>query len=184
MDRLTKTNWLDHGLNALAQSGFTALKADKLAKSLGVSRGSFYWHFANLADFHAAVLARWAELTTAQAIEQIDAQGETPVERLRIVIEFATQDSTDLERAVRAWAMSNSTVRQAVAQVDASRLAYLQMNFEAFGLPAARAYARAHVAYFGYLGQMVTGTVVSAEQRKIIAAEIIELVTQNNMGHN
>ncbi len=177
MERLSKTDWLDHGLNALAQSGFTALKADKLAKSLGVSRGSFYWHFANLADFHVAVLARWSELTTAQTIEQIDAQAETPVERLRTVIQFATLDSTALEQAVRAWAASNATVKQTVAQVDQARLAYLQHNFEALGLPEERAYARAHVAYFGYLGQLVAGTVVSAEQRKIIAAELVELVT-------
>ncbi len=46
-DQLSAKDWLDQGLRALARSGFTALKAEPLAKAMGVSRGSFYWHFAD-----------------------------------------------------------------------------------------------------------------------------------------
>jgi AcrR family transcriptional regulator len=55
-DQLTAKDWLDQGLKALTKSGFTALKAEPLAKAIGVSRGSFYWHFADIAAFHAAIL--------------------------------------------------------------------------------------------------------------------------------
>ena len=55
-DQLSARDWLDQGLKALAKSGFTSLKAEPLAKAMGVSRGSFYWHFADIAAFHAAVL--------------------------------------------------------------------------------------------------------------------------------
>ncbi|CAN0507682.1 unnamed protein product, partial [Phaeothamnion confervicola] len=61
-DRLTARDWVNAGLKALARSGFTALKADTLSKALGVSRGSFYWHFADVGAFHAAVLQRWREV--------------------------------------------------------------------------------------------------------------------------
>ena len=47
-DQLSADDWISQGLKALAKSGFTALKADPLAKAMGVSRGSFYWHFADL----------------------------------------------------------------------------------------------------------------------------------------
>ena len=52
-DQLSAKDWVDQGLKALASSGFTALKAEPLAKALRVSRGSFYWHFADIAAFHA-----------------------------------------------------------------------------------------------------------------------------------
>ena len=57
-DQLTAKDWLDQGLKTLAKSGFTALKAEPLAKTMGVSRGSFYWHFADIGAFHAAILKR------------------------------------------------------------------------------------------------------------------------------
>ena len=50
-EQLSAGDWISQGLKALAESGFTALKADPLAKAMGVSRGSFYWHFADLAAF-------------------------------------------------------------------------------------------------------------------------------------
>src|SRR5580704_10880646 len=58
-EQLSARDWLDLGLKVLARSGFAALKAEKLAKMMGVSRGSFYWHFADIAAFHAAILKHW-----------------------------------------------------------------------------------------------------------------------------
>ena len=55
-DQLSARDWLDQGLKALAARGFTALKAEPLAKAMGVSRGSFYWHLADVDAFHAAIL--------------------------------------------------------------------------------------------------------------------------------
>src|SRR6476619_2513644 len=66
-------DWVDLGLKTLAKSGFTALKAEPLAKAMGVSRGSFYWHFADIGAFHAAILARWREVATEQIIAGVEA---------------------------------------------------------------------------------------------------------------
>ena len=59
-DQLSAQDWLDQGLKTLAKNGFTALKAEPLAKAMGVSRGSFYWHFADIGAFHAAILTALA----------------------------------------------------------------------------------------------------------------------------
>ena len=61
-DKLSATDWLDQGLRTLAESGFTALKAEPLAKAMGVSRGSFYWHFADIGAFHTALLQHWRDI--------------------------------------------------------------------------------------------------------------------------
>lgn len=71
-DQLSATDWLDAGLKALAASGVAALKADPLAKALGVSRGSFYWHFRDVEAYHTAVLARWRDIATERIIANVE----------------------------------------------------------------------------------------------------------------
>src|SRR5215510_8697431 len=75
-DQLSATDWLDEGLRTLAANGFTALKADPLAKQLGVSRGSFYWHFRDVDAFHAALLARWREIATERIIADLESRAD------------------------------------------------------------------------------------------------------------
>ena len=70
-DQLSAQDWLDQGLRTLARDGFTALKAEPLAKTMGVSRGSFYWHFADIAAYHAAVLGRWREVALDNIIADV-----------------------------------------------------------------------------------------------------------------
>src|SRR6266851_8625394 len=71
--QLSAKDWLDQGLKTLAERGFTALKAEPLAKALGVSRGSFYWHFADIGAFHAAILTHWREVAAEQIIANVEA---------------------------------------------------------------------------------------------------------------
>src|SRR4051794_10269861 len=70
-DQLSAKDWLDQGLRTLAASGFTALKAEPLAKAMGVSRGSFYWHFTDLSAFHSALLNHWREIAAEQIIADL-----------------------------------------------------------------------------------------------------------------
>lgn len=177
MDRLTKEQWLDHGLQALAENGFTVLKADTLAKSLGVSRGSFYWHFKSLAEFHRAILGRWEMLTVETAVSTIEAATDNTAERLQTVINMAAASNIALEQAIRAWANSSAPVKEAVYKVDADRIAYLEQIFTDLGLAEETAYARARIVYFGFLGQMLTGESMTAEKRALVASELIQLTT-------
>src|SRR6059058_2355838 len=81
-EQLSADHWINQGLKALAKSGFTALKADPLAKAMGVSRGSFYWHFADLCAFHTAVLKRWREVAADQIIADVEADSDDPLKAL------------------------------------------------------------------------------------------------------
>src|SRR5258706_12846792 len=72
-EQLSAKDWLDQGLKTLARSGFTALKAEPLAKAMGVSRGSFYWHFADIGAFHAAILKHWRDVAPEQIIANLEA---------------------------------------------------------------------------------------------------------------
>src|SRR5580658_10171903 len=102
-DQLSAKDWLDQGLKALARSGFTALKAEPLAKAMGVSRGSFYWHFADIGAFHAAILKHWREVAAEQIIANLEAASghDDPISML---LRQAFGGRLSLENAVRTWA--------------------------------------------------------------------------------
>mgnify|MGYP001820637128 CR=1 FL=1 len=57
--RLTKEAWINAGLSALKEHGPDALKAEALARRLGTTKGSFYWHFKDIPAYHDALLDVW-----------------------------------------------------------------------------------------------------------------------------
>src|SRR5271170_7353489 len=102
-DQLSARDWLDRGLKVLAEQGFTALKAEPLAKAMGVSRGSFYWHFADVEAFHAAILSHWREVAAERIIADVEASAgnEKP---LQVLLRRVFGERLALESAVRSWA--------------------------------------------------------------------------------
>lgn len=172
-DRLTARDWTDAGLKALAKSGFTALKADALSKVLGVSRGSFYWHFADVDAFHAAVLQRWREVAYENIVEEIEGSAEGRLQRL---VERAFNADMRLERAVRAWATSDARVRAAVETVEDKRLRYLQRLLVDAGVDANRAMARARILHWAYLGHALSPGRLSREVLQPILDDLTALV--------
>jgi len=154
--RLSKQDWLDHGLKVLAETGITALKAEPLARQLKVSRGSFYWHFADIGKFHQELLARWQARVTENTILEIERQGET-ANRLNRLMQVAMQADDKLERAVRSWATQGPVAAKAVAKVDKIRLNYLSMIVQDTGISKRRADTRAQFVYWAWLGQIMMG---------------------------
>ena len=123
-DQLSAKDWLDQGLKTLAKSGFTALKADPLAKSMGVSRGSFYWHFADIGAFHAAILKHWREVAAEQIIAGLSPNRKTT--RWRCCCGALWQQAGAGERAVRSWATVDPKARAAVQAIDRRRVDYVR----------------------------------------------------------
>jgi AcrR family transcriptional regulator len=152
IERLSAVDWVRAGLHALAESGAGALKADSLARTLKVSRGSFYWHFADIDAFHMAVLQRWRTIAYENIVEELQGSAE---ERLRNLLSRAFRADNPLERAVRAWATSDATARAMVEEIDAKRRGYLQRLMIEAGIDAARAEARARILYWSWLGHVL-----------------------------
>ena len=154
--RLSKENWLDHGLKILATKGPDALKADVLAKLLKVSRGSFYWHFKDIGQFHDELLARWRKLATDEIIITVD-QKLTAAERLRLLMHTALMGDEKLERGIRSWAAQNTNAARAITSVDKARVRYLQDVLKLAGLSNTDASMRATFIYWAYIGRVMVG---------------------------
>ena len=153
-DRLTKSDWIEHGLRTLASDGANALKVGPMAAKLKVSRGSFYWHFRDIADFRSQILRSWQERTTDRVIQDLEAAKAEP-DRLRLLMRRALVAKRSLDRAIRSWAAEDENVASIVASVDARRVAYIAKMLVAAGVENRRALPRAAFMYWAYLGQAV-----------------------------
>ena len=125
-----------------------------MATTLKVSRGSFYWHFRDIADFRSQVLQSWQERTTDQVIRDLEAAKAEP-DRLKHLMRRAFVVKRGLDRAIRSWAAEDEKVATLVASVDASRVAYIAKLLVAAGVESRRARARAAFMYWAYLGQTI-----------------------------
>ena len=173
-DQLSARDWLDQGLKVLASRGFTALKAEPLAKAMGVSRGSFYWHFADVAAFHAELLNHWREIAAEQVITGVEASaGDEPA--IAVLLRRTFTIKLTLERAVRSWAASDPMARQAVHAIDRRRLGYIEGLLAAEGLAPAIAQARAQVLYWAFLGHALADRPLAPAQQDAVIDELIQV---------
>lgn len=172
-DQLSAQDWLDQGLRTLARNGFTALKAEPLAKAMGVSRGSFYWHFADIGAFHAAILARWREVAAEQIIAAVEAAGsEDP---LAVLLRVTFGAKLSLEKAVRSWAAHDPTARAAVQAIDRRRLGYIERLLKQAGLSGDAARARAQILYWTFLGFALTDQTLPQARQQAVLDELLRM---------
>ncbi|HXH43244.1 MAG TPA: TetR/AcrR family transcriptional regulator [Bradyrhizobium sp.] len=174
-EQLSAGDWIGQGLKALAESGFTALKADPLAKAMGVSRGSFYWHFADLAAFQAAVLKRWREIAAEQIIADVEAASDEP---LKMLLRRSFGARLDLERAVRNWAAFDASAQGAVRAIDRRRLDYIEELLRKGGLAPATAQARAQILYWTFLGFALSGPSITAARLQPVLDELVAMISR------
>ena len=173
-EQLSADDWIKEGIKTLTKSGFTALKADPLSKAMGVSRGSFYWHFDDLGAFHAAVLRRWREIAAEEIIAGVEADSDEPV---RALLRRTFGARLDLERAVRNWAAFDGAAQAAVRAIDRRRLDYIEALLEKRGLDAETAEARAQILYWTFLGFALSAAPVPAARLQSLLDEILTMVS-------
>jgi AcrR family transcriptional regulator len=169
--RLTAQDWIDFGLTTLAHEGFDALKADVLARRLGVSRGSFYWHFTDLGAFHARVIERWKQAATEAIIADIE-RYELYEERLNALLRHAFGHSAALEIRMRAWAETNAAAARALDDIDRRRRGYIERLLLEAGIAPALAATRTQVLYWTYLGAALNRSKLTGERLERIVAEL------------
>lgn len=153
----TREDWVVAGLRALAESGIDAVKVERLAKTLGISKGPFYWRFADRAELLAAMLEFWKDEFTARLIEEIE-PFKAPRARLQRLVELALAtrlgnvDVAQAEGALRAWAAQDPMAREAAREVDALRTRYLADELMLMGAGEAKAMHLARGIYLALLG--------------------------------
>jgi AcrR family transcriptional regulator len=172
--RLTAQDWLDFALRTLAREGFDALKADVLARKLGVSRGSFYWHFTDLAAFHVCVIEYWKKLATDAIIADIERHESREV-RLDALLRHAFGRGAIVEIRMRAWAENNAGAARALGDIDRRRRDYIEQLLVEAGTAPALAATRAQLLYWVYLGAAWSRTKLTGERLDRTVAELKQI---------
>lgn len=157
--RLTAADWIVAGLGVLREDGIEAVQITALSRRLGVTRGSFYWHFDNREALLAALLEEWRARNTGVMIEAI---AETATLEEGILALFAVwvdhgRFDQRLDQAIRDWARHAPDLRGTVKQEDDARVAAIAAFFGRFGFPRQEAFIRARVIYFTQISYYALG---------------------------
>jgi AcrR family transcriptional regulator len=151
---LVRAQWLNAGLEALRKGGVGAVRVERLAGDVGVTKGSFYHHFRDRGALLEEVLEYWAREMTDAEFERIQTLRGGLAPRLVALAEDVLEKGMGrYDPAVRAWAREDRKVAAAVAQVDRRRIKSLAAFFEEGGFTAGEARVRARTFYTFLLGE-------------------------------
>jgi AcrR family transcriptional regulator len=178
-DRGGVARWRSAALEALAKGGVEAVAIEPLAKSLGVTKGSGYWHFENREALLRAALEEWEALATERIIARLRllASARERLERLFRETLTATLDSR-LYLALIA-AREQPTIAAALRRVARRRVAFLAECYEEMGHARREARQRAVTAYATYLGLVTlhqTSSEITAQSRVALVDHVIRVL--------
>lgn len=180
---LTPETWIEAATTVLVDQGIDHVRVDVLAGELGVTRGSFYWHFRDREDLLRRVLQAWSERTTEQLTRRLESARTDPREQLRDVISLpfrgrAAARAARIELAIRAWARRDEMARQAVDEADAARIGYHETIFAALGFAGEEARQRGFLLYSYEVAESLLHRQGTAAQRQARAAFVERLMQQ------
>jgi AcrR family transcriptional regulator len=153
---LTRAHWIDKAFDLLARQGAKAVRVDLLCKALGVTKGSFYWHFDDLAALKAAMIAQWRRAAARDLIETATETRLSPRELIVSLFKDVQQRHANggslAETALRQWSSADPVVQKLVRDADNERLAFLTTQIRAAGITGGAARSRAAFLYAALIG--------------------------------
>ena len=148
---LDREAWIKGAIAIMAEHGTEQLRVEILAKRLGVTKGSFYWHFKDRRDLQDAVLAFWRDGRIRDIRKQTQAQpgGEAAalLHTIEVYSSARNRKGIAIEAAVRDWARRDPHAAAVVEEVDAERLSCACRLFLACGIKEDEAQARSLMLY-------------------------------------
>ena len=135
-------------LEILAEEHNALLRIDTLVKRMGVTKGSFYWHFKDRDDFLSQIIDYWVyEFNEKVGDEVYKAVGDQdPRERLRFLLTYLVEhDCARYDMTIRSWASQDPKIGEVLKKVDQFRLDIIYSLLVEMGLPEAKAKLRAPI---------------------------------------
>jgi Transcriptional regulator len=150
--RLSAEDWAQGALDLIAEHGVAAVAVEPLARRLGVTKGSFYWHFPSRDALLQAALERWEQVEQDTVFGSVEAVSD-PRERLRaLFLVVAHEAKSHVIYSELLKALDHPTVRPVIDRVSGRRLDYLTASLRQAGMGRVDAQHRARLAYAAYVG--------------------------------
>ena len=150
--RLSAEDWALAALDVIAEQGLAAVAVEPLARRLGVTKGSFYWHFPSREALLVAALERWERTEQETVFGQLEAVSD-PRARLRGLFRLVAHElRPHVIYSELLKALDHPVVKPVLERVSQRRLDYLTASFRQAGLGRVDAQNRARLAYAAYVG--------------------------------
>jgi AcrR family transcriptional regulator len=151
---LSRRAYFEAGLELLAEGGHDGLTIAALCDRLGVTKGSFYHHFVDIAEYVGLLLEHW-EAEHATRLIALSESVTDPEERFDLLQGIAVGLPHGAEASIRAWSWNSDTVAAAQTRVDGARLAHLTRAGVDAGLQPARAKRMAKISLSVLVGMQL-----------------------------
>jgi AcrR family transcriptional regulator len=171
--RTPRSSWIEEGLRALAAGGPDAVRIEPLARTLGVTRGGFYWQFNDRGALLEEILDTWERLGVDEVIEQVEREGGDPRAKLRRLSSIAGSGAEPLriDLAVRDWGRRDRMVAERLRRVDNRRMEYMRSLFGSFCADEDEVEARCLEFYSLWIGSHF----IAADHGGRSRAEVVKL---------
>lgn len=176
---VSRSEWLEAGLLALGKGSIAEITVEGLAKSLGIAKAGFYWHFKDRDDLLRQLLNHWTHEFTEVISENEAVLALEPKSRLIKVAEIILDyDLTRYDLAIRQWALQDKNVSRAVRKVNRIRLDFIRSAFSGLGFTGEDLEMRTmlFVGYHSMEAPMFRE--ISRKRRRDLITKRIELLTR------
>jgi len=151
--RLSADDWTRAALELIAEQGVAAVAVEPLARRLGVTKGSFYWHFRSRNALLQMALECWEKEDQEVNFIPLHARVPDPRERMRALVYMVAREyTTHVIYAALIKAASHPVVRPVIERVSQRRFDYLVATFRQAGFGEKDAPLRARLVYTAYVG--------------------------------
>lgn len=153
-----KIDWLLAAFKTLGDEGIDGVKVERIAKKLGTTKGSFYWHFADRPALLDQMLRFWDEEGTHNIIRDLGFAEIPATEKLGKLARIASAtsifdlDAVAIEGALRAWAGQDETVAKRIAKTEQARIDFVAQLLIEIGHETESAKVLAQQMYLMLLG--------------------------------
>lgn len=142
--RRTRSDWITAAWGVLGERATGDVPIAEIARRLGVTKGSFYWHFEGREDFRLAMLEHYREVQTDIVMRAMRDVTGPPARRLRALATFLAKNlDASLERTIYLWADHDPEIARVMEEDHERRIAYVTTLLRDAGWPAPKARFRA-----------------------------------------
>lgn len=171
--------WLKAALEVLHERGIDGIKVVFLAHRLGLTSGSFYWHFKNVQDLLDNILEHWEHRLTDHIVQDAQQFDGSPEDRiLKLMLQVVREDATMPDHAISVWAKSDTKAYLSYHRTVLKRFEFAKWMFEQSGFLPQEAAARGRLMVTSLMGESSTNLKAIPDWEKIIRAQWRVLVTR------
>ncbi len=183
--KLAPQDWVKAALEVLASQGIEGVRVDTLARKLGVTKGSFYWHFNSRDELLDALAASWGETEGESFMNEVLAlKGDPRMKMSMLGAIYLRENYPAYERAMRGWALTDSRAVEALKKASARTMRTLVRLYGELGFEPSEAEFRARIHRLSGIGILFAPEFdmesMSEEERMAQRTQFLDLLTQPN----